>query len=429
MKILLIVALAALPFATLADTVVPADNVESYVNIRNAPESGAEVVGRLQQGDSLPFVATTDGWNEVALDDGSSGFISADWTRVLVEDIASVAREDSVTEASEEPVESGSTDGESEADADDVVSATVAPEPETVPTEVGEVTAEPAATVPPVVEATPVANAEPIEAAVVEPEPAADPPAAPVADDEPAAVVPVVAGPAGPAGPPGPPGPAGPPGTGGIKGKPGYLVRFKEESDGESSQVFDNGNQVGIGTIEPKQRLEVNGSVQIHDRNSAVAGLMITQADGDTGYIMHNRANTLTIGAGSEDRMTIDRNGNVGIGELRPVHPIHMASGAHVSAGGVWVNSSSRAEKDNISSLTIDEAMAVLDELEPVHFSYRADGDEAYVGFIAEDVPDLVATADRKGLASMDIVAVLTRVIQAQQQQIDALEARLDAQQ
>jgi len=41
-------------------------------------------------------------------------------------------------------------------------------------------------------------------------------------------------------------------------------------------------------------------------------------------------------------------------------------------------------------------------------------------------VPELVATADRKGLSAMDIVAVLTKVIQAQQQQIEALEARLE---
>jgi len=169
-----------------------------------------------------------------------------------------------------------------------------------------------------------------------------------------------------------------------------------------------------------------NCSVQIHDRNSNLAGLMITQSDGETGYIMHNRASTLTIGAGSEDRLTIDRDGNVGIGSSRPSHPLEMASGAHVTAGGVWTNSSSRAKKENIAALTLDDALAALARLEPVHFNYKTDTVEQHVGFIAEDVPDIVATNDRKGLSSMDIVAVLTRVIQAQQQQIDEMEARLD---
>ena len=216
-------------------------------------------------------------------------------------------------------------------------------------------------------------------------------------------------------------------GDGSIKGDPDFLVKFKDETIGTSSQIFDDGNQVGIGTTEPKQRLEVNGSIQIHDRNSGVAGLMITQSSGDTGYIMHNRASTLTIGAGSVDRITVDRDGNVGIGESRPTQPLQMASGAHVTAGGVWTNSSSRAKKENIDDLTLDEALAALVALEPVHFNYISDASEAHVGFIAEDVPDLVATGDRQGLSTMDIVAVLTRVIQAQQQQIEVLEKRLDA--
>jgi len=43
---------------------------------------------------------------------------------------------------------------------------------------------------------------------------------------------------------------------------------------------------------------------------------------------------------------------------------------------------------------------------------------EEHVGFIAEDVPELVATPNRKGLSSMDIVGVLTKVVQEQQNAI-----------
>ena len=202
-------------------------------------------------------------------------------------------------------------------------------------------------------------------------------------------------------------------------------VGFKDATRGGESQVYDDGNQIGIGTTEPKQRLEVNGSIQIHEQNSSVAGLMITQSTGDTGYIMHNRANTLTIGAGSIDRITIDRDGNVGVGVARPIHPLEMASGAHVTAGGVWTNSSSRSRKENISELSLEEALAALAALEPVQFNYKSDTSDSYVGFIAEDVPELVATGDRQGLSAMDIVAVLTRVIQEQQRRIEDLEAKV----
>ena len=65
--------------------------------------------------------------------------------------------------------------------------------------------------------------------------------------------------------------------------------------------------------------------------------------------------------------------------------------------------------------------------LDPVVFNYRAEQGEDYVGFIAEDVPALVANRDRDALSAMDIVAVLTRVVQEQQNKIRELEQKLEA--
>ena len=76
--------------------------------------------------------------------------------------------------------------------------------------------------------------------------------------------------------------------------------------------------------------------------------------------------------------------------------------------------------------MSAEAALTTLQGLEPVQFNYRNDAEEQYVGFIAEDVPELVATSDREGLSAMDIVAVLTRVVQEQQKKIEALEAKLD---
>ncbi|MGO8797190.1 MAG: tail fiber domain-containing protein [Candidatus Sulfotelmatobacter sp.] len=123
--------------------------------------------------------------------------------------------------------------------------------------------------------------------------------------------------------------------------------------------------------------------------------------------------------------------GNVGIGIALPSYPIETGAGAYVTAGGVWTNASSREFKKDIRPLRTDQAMETLTRLDPVTFKYKVD-DEAHVGFIAEDVPDLVATGDRKGLSAMDIVAVLTKVVQQQQkelsdqhEEIDALKAQL----
>jgi len=108
---------------------------------------------------------------------------------------------------------------------------------------------------------------------------------------------------------------------------------------------------------------------------------------------------------------------------------LSMVNGASCTAGGVWTNGSSREYKENISALSSEEAMQTLDGLSSVKFNYKADQTETYVGFIAEDVPDLVATNDRKSLSPMDIVAVLTRVVQEQQKTNEQQQAKIEQQQ
>jgi hypothetical protein len=118
--------------------------------------------------------------------------------------------------------------------------------------------------------------------------------------------------------------------------------------------------------------------------------------------------------------------GYIGFG-VSPSYPLAMASGAFCSEGGVWYDASSREYKENIQDLTADEAMDTLKELNPVKFKYKVSSDEQNVGFVAEDVPELVATKDRKGMSPMDIVAVLTKVVQEQQKTIAELSKKMSA--
>jgi endosialidase-like protein len=117
--------------------------------------------------------------------------------------------------------------------------------------------------------------------------------------------------------------------------------------------------------------------------------------------------------------------GNVGFGIALPSYPIETGAGAYVTAGGVWTNASSREFKKDIQPLSTDQAMETLTGLDPVTFKYKID-DEAHVGFIAEDVPGLVATGDRKGLSAMDIVAVLTKVVQQQQKELSSQREEIE---
>jgi len=104
-------------------------------------------------------------------------------------------------------------------------------------------------------------------------------------------------------------------------------------------------------------------------------------------------------------------NGSLGV-NISPIHPLHMSSGAYCSVGGTWTNASSRSLKENIRELSTVEALEALNRLNPVRYNYKVDKTDAHVGFIAEDVPALVATADRKGLSPMNVAAVLTKVVQ-----------------
>lgn len=404
------VAALGLPLTAAADLVSPIETVRYFVNIRAEPDAGSDVIARLYRGDSMPLLRSIDEWHEVRIEDGLNGFISAQWTTVLTEAELQVADDggaEAVSGSGETApaiVEEADTTAIEVAEPAPAADALVEEAPE-APVEESQAVAQPADTITAAEESAELPLSQ--EMAV---------------DAESAAIEPDPYGPQGEIGPPGPP---GPPGSATLEGSVNFLTKFTKPTVGGSSQVYDDGRNIGIATTDPKQRLEVNGNIQIHERNSNVAGLMITQAAGETGYIMHNRASTLTIGAGSVDRITIDNAGNVGIGASRPSHPLEMASGAHVTAGGVWTNSSSRQDKENIAELTPEEALAALASLEPVRFNYRADASDEYVGFIAEDVPELVASRDRTGLSAMDIVAVLTKVVQAQQARIEALEARL----
>jgi hypothetical protein len=91
--------------------------------------------------------------------------------------------------------------------------------------------------------------------------------------------------------------------------------------------------------------------------------------------------------------------------------------------------SSSRELKDRIVDLDSQKASEALRQLNPVEFVYKDDATgEGRVGFIAEDVPEIVANIDRKSVPVMDVVALVTRVVKDQQQTIDEQKKSLDEQ-
>lgn len=142
-----------------------------------------------------------------------------------------------------------------------------------------------------------------------------------------------------------------------------------------------------------------------------------------------NAVNPIIVVPGIKNSNTlVIKNGNIGIGVTNPTVPLVLANGAKCSIGGVWTNASSRTLKDDISELSVDEAKQTLEQLQPVTYSYKAEPEEKHAGFIAEDVPALVATETRTELSPMDFVAVLTKVVQDQQKRLDEQDRQLEEQ-
>jgi hypothetical protein len=187
-----------------------------------------------------------------------------------------------------------------------------------------------------------------------------------------------------------------------------------------NGSIFQRGLHVQSSVAAGQVRVEStapDGNPSITIANDATSWhLQTVGARGDALEIMHSQS------GGQEFHINTD--GNVGIGTTTPTQRLHVVG--NILATGSITPGSSRGFKDNIAPLTDVEASEAFWALEPVRFTYKADDSgDLQLGFIAEDVPELVAMPDRKGVGPMDLIAVLTKVVQQQQARIEALEKRL----
>lgn len=193
---------------------------------------------------------------------------------------------------------------------------------------------------------------------------------------------------------------------------------------------LDSTGRVGIGTTTPARNLTIADPVSTIIRMEQSASpfqAWDVVANNNNFYVrdVNHEQNPFIIKTSAPyNSLVIDSIGRIGLGVASPAFQIDHSSGARLDAGA-WINASSRALKQDIHDLDGKAALEALKAMEPVTFAYKANPKETMVGFIAEDVPDLVATSDRKGLSAMDVTAVLTKVIQEQQRTIEDLQTRL----
>ncbi|MGD2084758.1 MAG: tail fiber domain-containing protein [Candidatus Aminicenantes bacterium] len=187
----------------------------------------------------------------------------------------------------------------------------------------------------------------------------------------------------------------------------GSQLPFRIRPDAPTSSIFiDVDGSIGFRNSSP------DFPVHLSTDSSTNAVVVAEKASGAT-VKMGATSNQAQFGSISDHPLKIVTN-NVTRMSVNSDNSLDMTSGASCTAAGVWTDASSRDLKENIRDLSTDEALETLNGLNPVKYNYKVEKDEEYLGFIAEDVPEMVAMKDRKHMTPMDVVAVLTKVVQEQ---------------
>jgi len=217
---------------------------------------------------------------------------------------------------------------------------------------------------------------------------------------------------------------------------PGDILDIRTNVNTSKFIVFGNSN-TGAST-----RTSLNmftdaggGDLRVEVNNAA------NTADvGAAGVKIWNHANAaLSFGTNSTDRMRITSGGEVLIQNTDNGAYNLQCNGTGVWGAGAYVNGSDSALKENIQN--IDSSLALVKLLKPVTYKYKkqySSDSTIQTGFIAQDLQNVFKNKSylsglvKEGgkhlsVAYQNIIPILTKAIQEQQDKIQSLEKRLAA--
>jgi len=96
-----------------------------------------------------------------------------------------------------------------------------------------------------------------------------------------------------------------------------------------------------------------------------------------------------------------------------------LSAGGSMGAAGIMA--SSRTLKHDIVESTID-SLDIIRQLEMVEYQYNEGDDKHHIGMIAEDVPEILARPDRKGLDVVNMIGILFDANQKLLKRLEVLE-------
>ncbi|MBW4528026.1 MAG: tail fiber domain-containing protein [Phormidium tanganyikae FI6-MK23] len=223
-----------------------------------------------------------------------------------------------------------------------------------------------------------------------------------------------------------------------------FTVQGLPTQDGDISDIQP-------GKIRSTSALQVGDTITIDNQFPR----LITRAEGSSFSIMppldpvpsattlqHQPAIATFTDSSGNDQLVITADGLTVMGGINAEEPTEFST--PLTETKLYVNGrvfgkdirgdlqqlSSRKLKEDIADLSSQEAGQLLESLNPVKFVYTADQNKnVRIGFISEDVPDLVSSEDQKAINPLDVVAILTKAIQDQRQTTLVLSHLVDRQQ
>jgi hypothetical protein len=224
---------------------------------------------------------------------------------------------------------------------------------------------------------------------------------------------------------------------------------------GRNARMFiDSSGKVGIGTISPSQKLEVDGeSVIRRDDNGTTPTALLIQGAGNANQQMLVGYNTTSDygsiqavrqGTAYEPIILNASGGNVGIGTTTPSVALQVGNSSISGSVAEFQNSSGTCSinpttstlscssdarlKTNITSMS--SALQGVLSLNPVTFNWDTENSDAptHPGFIAQEVQPIfphVVSTDSNGYLSVgysEFVPYLVSAIQAQEDEIQKLQ-------
>ncbi|MGL5941731.1 MAG: tail fiber domain-containing protein [Waterburya sp.] len=193
------------------------------------------------------------------------------------------------------------------------------------------------------------------------------------------------------------------------------LVQFITDQDNTQGYQFDKGISLKSGDITFGKSNPNSGSIGIGINNPSARLHIKTNNNSEIVRLTDDQNQELLVIEKEDNSNYLSLKGKFNVTDELKVKDVNVTS--------------SQTFRDNITNLSSQEVGQILQGLNPVKFTYKADQNQTlHLGFIAEEVPDVIASPDKQAINPMDIIATLTKIVKDHQETIASLSEVVEEQ-